>query len=89
MSTTTSVLSVRLSAPERDILERAATDAHTTISDFVRRQAIIAAEMEIMERRVVVIPAENWAMFEEWVNAPPRDVPALRRLAESRAVWED
>jgi uncharacterized protein (DUF1778 family) len=83
------VLSVRVSQSERDLLEAAAEQARTSLSDFVRRRALEAAEMDILDRRVVTIPAKDWQKFEAWVNAPARDVPALRKLAGSRPVWQD
>jgi uncharacterized protein (DUF1778 family) len=83
------VVSVRVSSTERDLLEAAAEQARTSLSDFVRRKALEAAEMEVLEHRVVTIPAEDWERFEAWVNSPAKDVPALRRLASSRPVWQD
>lgn len=85
--TSTSVLSVRVSAEEREILTAAAEKAHTNLSDFVRRKAVEAAEIEVIERRLVTIPADAWKKFESWVNKPARDIPALRELAESRPTW--
>ena len=52
MSTT--VLSVRVSQEERAILEAASEQAHTSLSDFVRRKAVDAAECDMLERRVVL-----------------------------------
>jgi uncharacterized protein (DUF1778 family) len=78
-----------VSSTERDLLEAAAEQARTSLSDFVRRKALEAAEMEVLEHRVVTIPAEDWERFEAWVNSPAKDVPALRRLASSRPVWQD
>ena len=63
--------------------------ARTNLSDFVRRRAIEAAEIDLLERRIVTIPAKDWAKFEAWVSAPPKDVPALRKLAKSRPAWLD
>jgi uncharacterized protein (DUF1778 family) len=83
------VLSVRVSPSERDILEFAAEQARTSLSDFVRRKALEAAEMDILDRRVVTIPAHDWEKFEAWVGAPAKDVPALRKLAASRPAWRD
>ena len=83
------VLSVRVSPSERDILEFAAEQARTSLSDFVRRKALEAAEMDILDRRVVTIPAHDWEKFEAWVGAPAKDVPALRKLADSRPAWRD
>ena len=83
------VVSVRVSPTERDLLEAAAEQARTSLSDFIRRKALEAAEMEVLEHRVVAIPAEDWEKFEAWVNAPAKEIPALRRLASSRPAWQD
>jgi uncharacterized protein (DUF1778 family) len=82
------VLSVRVSADERDLLARAAEQDRTTLSDFIRRKAIEGAEMDLLDRRVVTIPAAEWDKFEAWAAAPPREVPALRALAAARPAWE-
>jgi uncharacterized protein (DUF1778 family) len=82
------VLSVRVSAEERALLEAAADKARTNLSDFIRRRAIEAAEMDVLDRRVVTIPAKDWARFEAWANAPAKQVPALRKLAKTRPAWQ-
>jgi uncharacterized protein (DUF1778 family) len=81
------VLSVRLNDQERAILEAASSQARTNVSDFVRRKALEAAELEIMERRVVTIPAKDWERFEAWAAQPARDIPALRKLASKPPIW--
>ena len=83
------VLSVRVSAGERSLLEAAAEQARTTLSDFVRRRAIEAAESDLLDRRIVTIPAADWERFEAWAQTPAQDIPALRRLAETPPVWRD
>lgn len=88
MSSSNSILSVRVSAAERGLLETAAENARTTLSDFVRRRALEAAEADLLDRRVISIPAQDWERFEAWVNEPPKLVPALRELAASSPVWE-
>ena len=67
------VLSVRVSATERALLEAAAEQASTNLSDFVRRRALEAAETDLLNRRIVTIPAKDWARFEAWASSPPRD----------------
>jgi len=84
----TSVISVRISPRERELLEAAAEQAHTSLSDFVRRRAVIAAETEILERRDVLIPAEAWERFEAWLHEPPKNNPALDRLMAHKPAWE-
>ena len=82
-----SVLSVRLSEQERVLLEAASSQARTNVSDFVRRKALDAAEIEILERRVIVIPAKDWKRFEAWAAKPTREVKGLRELARRPPTW--
>ena len=84
----TTVLSVRLSEQERALLDAAAEHGHTTISDFVRRKAVEAAEIDVMERRIVTIPAEKWEEFEAWARRPAEVRPALQELAKRSPTWE-
>jgi len=80
-------VSVRVSQRERELLEAAAAQANTNLSDFMRRKALEAAEIDVLQRTVVAIPAARWKKFEAWVNEPPKDVPALRELAETNPAW--
>lgn len=84
----TTVLSVRINPDERAILEAAAAQAHTTLSEFVRRKALESAETDVLNRSVITIPAENWAAFEAWLHKPAKKVPALAELAKRRPSWE-
>lgn len=87
MSKSTEVLSVRVSPRERDLLAQAAEQGQTSLSDFVRRKAVEAAELEIMARAVVTIPAEDWEKFEAWATAPAKDKPELATLAAHPPAW--
>jgi uncharacterized protein (DUF1778 family) len=84
---TTSVLSVRVSDEERALLEAASDQARTSLSDFVRRKALEAAEMDWLERPVVTIPAADWEAFETWANRPAREIAALKELARTDPAW--
>jgi len=88
VTSATSVLSVRVSPAERAILEAAAEQAHTNLSDFVRRKAVEAAEAEVLNRSIVTIPAADWEALEAWLDRPAETVPALVALARRRATWE-
>jgi len=85
---TTSVLSVRVNPDERAILEAAAEQAHTTLSEFVRRKALESAEAEVLNRPIVTIPAKDWEAFEAWISRPAETIPALAALARRRPSWE-
>ena len=34
----------------------------------MRRKALDAAERDVLERRIVTIPAKDWKKFEAWAN---------------------
>jgi uncharacterized protein (DUF1778 family) len=82
-----SVLSVRLSEEERELLESASAQARTNLSDFVRRKAIEAAEVDMLERRIVTIPAKDWERFEAWAARPARAIAGLKDLARKPPTW--
>lgn len=84
----TSVLSVRVNPTERAILEAAAEENRTTLSDFVRRMSVEAAETALFHRTVVTIPAEKWEAFETWVQRPAEDNPGLAAIAKRIPSWE-
>ena len=86
MSTT--VLSVRVNQEERAILEAASEQAHTSLSDFVRRKAVDAAECDMLERRVVSIPAKDWEAFEAWAIRPAQEIPVITELATKAPTWQ-
>ncbi|MGJ0391391.1 MAG: DUF1778 domain-containing protein [Methylocystis sp.] len=85
---TTSVLSVRVSPDERAILEAAAEQAHTTLSEFIRRKALESAETEVLNRTIVTIPAKDWDAFEAWLHRPAEKIPGLVELAARKPTWE-
>jgi uncharacterized protein (DUF1778 family) len=85
---TTSVLSVRVNPDERALLEAAAEQSRTSLSDFVRRRALEAAEADVLNRTIVTIPARDWDAFEAWVNRPAETIPALKKLARTSPSWE-
>ena len=87
-SRATTVLSVRVNAEERAVLEAAADQARTSLSDFVRRTAIDAAEADILNRTVVTIPAKDWEAFEAWAGRPPEVLAGLVALAQRASTKE-
>jgi uncharacterized protein (DUF1778 family) len=84
---TTSVLSVRVSEEERALLQAASEQAHTSLSEFIRRKALDAAEADILERRIVTIAAKDWEAFEAWTQRPARKIKGLKDLAGKAPTW--
>jgi uncharacterized protein (DUF1778 family) len=86
--TSTSILSVRVNPDERAILEAASEQANTSLSEFVRRKALEAAEVDVLDRRIVTIAAADWDAFESWVLLPAQALPALQNLARKKPTWQ-
>ena len=63
-------------------------EAHTSLSDFVRRKALEAAEVEVLNRSIVTIPAKDWEAFEAWIDRPAETIPPLAELARRTPSWE-
>jgi uncharacterized protein (DUF1778 family) len=87
-NSSTSILSVRVNTEERALLEAAAEQSQTSLSDFVRRKALESAEMEVLARSVITIPAEEWENFESWLDRPAKSIPALVKLARTQPSWK-
>jgi uncharacterized protein (DUF1778 family) len=66
----------------------ASEQAHTNLSDFIRRKALEAAEIDVLERRAVTIPAKDWEAFEAWAHRPGRKIAVLASLARKPAKWK-
>ncbi len=84
----TTVLSVRVSEAERALLEAASEQSRTSLSDFVRRKALEAAEADVLDRRVITIPVADWDAFEKWAHRPGKAVPGLKQLAKVTPTWQ-
>ena len=87
-SQSTAILSVRVTPNERALLEAAAEQSRTTLSEFMRRKSVEAAEMEVLNRSIVTIPAKEWEAFEAWINSPTRAKEKLAKLARRKPSWE-
>jgi uncharacterized protein (DUF1778 family) len=86
--TMTEILSVRVSEEERSLLELASELSRTSLSDFIRRKALDAAELDVTERRIVTIPAKDWKKFEAWANQPAAEIKGLKDLARRAPTWQ-
>ena len=79
---------LRATLAEKNLLARAAQTAHQSLSEFVVSRACAAAEATLAERTRFELSPERWAEFERALDAPPREIPQLRRLLEEPSVFE-
>jgi len=79
-SARTTKLDLRLSPEAKQTLNAAARATRRSVSQFVLESAISRAEETLVERRRFELDAEQWAAFMAALDAPPRELPRLRRL---------
>jgi uncharacterized protein (DUF1778 family) len=58
------------------------------VSDFMRSKALDTAELEMIERRVVTIPAKDWKKFVAWADRPAVEIQGLRDLVGKAPTWQ-
>ncbi|MCA0451353.1 MAG: DUF1778 domain-containing protein [Proteobacteria bacterium] len=72
-------LQVRLDAPSKRKLQRAAGYRHKTVSQFVLASALEAAERTIRENESNLLSAGDWRRFMDALDQPPTPNAALRK----------
>jgi uncharacterized protein (DUF1778 family) len=85
----TEKLDLRLSRKAKQVLRSAATAAHRSVSEFVLESALARAEETLADRRYFGLDAKQWAAFMTAIDAPPRELPRLKKLFEERSVFEN
>jgi len=73
-------LSIRATEPEKAILAQAARVRHTNVSQFVLQASLDAANAILVNQTDFRLPPDQWEAFCQRVDAPPKDIPALRQL---------
>lgn len=81
-------LDLRLSPEAKRRIAAAAKAEHRSVSDFVLKSALDQADQTLADRRVFRLSAEDWEKFQEALDAPPRDIPALRKLLNTPGPFD-
>jgi len=78
--TKTNRLDIRITPEARQLLQLAAQERHTTVSQFVLESALRSASAMLAERSRLRLNAEQWTAFLAALDAPPRSHPRMERL---------
>ncbi len=70
---------IRLDALSKQKLERAASYAHKSLSEFVLGQALHAADEVIHEHETLELSQADWALFLNALEQPPAPNAKLKR----------
>lgn len=84
----TEKLDLRLSTEDKEKLMAAAELDHRSLSDFVLRGALDRADEMFLDRYHFKLNAEQWAGVMELLDAPPRELPRLKKLFSEPSVFE-
>ena len=72
-------LQIRLDTQAKNVLQRAASYRHQTLSQFVLGIALEEAERVIQENEVVTLSNADWKRFHDALTNPPAPNTALRK----------
>lgn len=80
-------LDLRLTAESKRVLVAAAAAERRSLSDFVLASAMVRAEETLADRTRFRLDADQWEAFQAALDAPPRDLPRLRRLLAEPGIF--
>ena len=81
-------LDIRITPEAKRLLQQAAEERHTTISQFVLDSALASARSVLAERSLIELDADDWAAFMAALDAPPRRHPRMERLLKEPSVLD-
>lgn len=78
-------LNIRCDTRARELLAKAATYAHVSISEFVLSHALASAEKVVQAHESITLQPEDFQAFLEALDAPSQPNPALKKAFERHA----
>jgi uncharacterized protein (DUF1778 family) len=81
-------LNLRIAPPVKDLLRTAAKLRKSSLSGFIIRSSQEAAEAVLAEQTRFVLPKEQWLAFNAALDAPAKEIPALRWLLTEPSVFD-
>lgn len=81
-------LNIRVTPTAKELLRAAAKLRKDSLTGFILRSSQDAAETVLAEQTRFVLPEEQWAAFNAALDAPAKDIPALRRLLTEPSVFD-
>lgn len=81
-------LSLRLTVTQDELLRRAADAMGVSITEYVVRHAVVAAETDLADRRLFMVDDAAWNELEAIMSRPPSLPPMIRKLLANPSVLE-
>ena len=80
-------LTLRISGPDKRILQQAARTKRIKLSEFVLQTARETAQDILGQQTQFLLSEPQMKAFLEALDAPPRDLPELRKLLSDPSPW--
>ena len=81
-------IEVRTTPRMKALLQRAATAAHKSVTEFLLEAGMSAAEDALINRRLFRLDDEQWQLFQDALDRPVTEKPRLARLLAEKSVLE-
>ncbi len=81
-------LNLRIPAAERNLIDRAASSAGKTRTDFILEAARRAAEEALLDRALMVVNPAAYSEFIKRLDRPAQSNARLRRTMQAKASWK-
>lgn len=79
---------LRMRPLQKDVISRAANLKQTTLTNFMVEQAFQAAQQILADQVHFYLSDEKWKEFCAALDAPPKDLPRLRKLLTRPSVFD-
>ncbi len=87
-ATRTAPINLRALNSQRNLIDHAAAALGKNRSDFMLEAACREAENVLLDQRLFMLNQVDFEAFNQALEAPVKDNPALRKLIEHKAPWE-
>lgn len=74
---------------QREVIARAAELKQTTITSFMVDHSFQAAQQILADQSHFYLSPEKWDEFCAALDAPPKELPALRKLLTEPGVFDE
>ena len=80
---------LRMRPLQKDVIARAAALKQTTMTSFMVEHAFNAAQQVLADQTHFYLSSDKWDEFCAALDAPPRDLPELRKLLTQPGVFDE
>jgi uncharacterized protein (DUF1778 family) len=79
---------LRMRPLQKDVIARAASLKQTTVTNFMVEHAFEAAQQILADQAHFYLSPKKWDEFCAALDAPPKELPALRKLLTEPGVFD-